>query len=274
MTVCIAAVCEAGSTLVLAADREMGVGFTSAEFHDGKWHPLYPDWNVGISGLVTNATDVIAEARKDKPQSKTIADVQGAIEHAYRRARLAKAEGEFLSGRGWTLKEFKETGSSRLSTTTYATLDARIAAYDFGADLIVAGFGEHWGNQVGPSILTVRNPGVCVDHSKIGFWCVGSGSTAAQMSLFAREYSWAFSPEKAVYCVLEAKIAAEHATGVGETTDIHLIRRGAGPISIRPDTMKALKEIWRKLSPKEYGSKHHATLTQANEFQMLRTLPR
>lgn len=272
MTICIAAACEHGRTLVVEADREIGIGFTSAEFPDGKWHFMYTDWYIGIAGNVSHSTDVMAEARKLEPKTKSVAEVQEALQTAYRRARLAKAEAEFLANRGWTLNEFKEFGSTRLPTTTYAGIDARISVYDFNADIILAGFGEYWGSAIGLSILTIKNPGVCVDHSKIGFWWVGSGSTPAQMSLFAREYSWTFSPEKAAYCVLEAKIAAQHASGVGPTTDVYLIRKGAQPIQLQRSTLDTLAGTWKKLSPKKYTDKHDAAVANANEFQALRKL--
>ena len=131
------------------------------------------------------------------------------------------AEAKYLSSRGWTLDDFRNFGAAKLPPTTYATIDAQLSVFDFKVELILAGFGE--GDDTA-SILTVTNPGVCTDQTKLGFWCIGSGATAAQMSLFAREYSWSFSGPKAAYYVYEAKVAAEKATGVGQTTDIYLIR--------------------------------------------------
>jgi 20S proteasome alpha/beta subunit len=278
MTICIAAICERGRALVLAADREIGVGYTSTEFVDGKWHPLYRDWYMGISGIVSNATDVIARAwtlepRKPDapPELLSSLSIQSHIQKAYQTARLLKAEAKHLSNRGWTLEEFKKDGAKQLPSTTFANIDAQIAHFDFDADLIVCGFGH---GDEGPSILTVRNPGVAVDHSKIGFWSVGSGATAAQVSLFAREYSWAFSAEKAAYCVLEAKLAAQHAAGVGDTTDIYLLARGSQAIAIQPDSMKVMKRIWAELKPREYSPEHWAEMQNLNEFSILRSLAR
>ena len=93
------------------------------------------------------------------------------------------------------------------------------------------------------------------------------------MSLFARNYSWADSPEKAAYSILEAKIAAERATGVGETTDITLIRKGqVGPIviPIQEGTMTIMKSIWDELRPREFGTDQCLKLKNTNEFEILR----
>jgi hypothetical protein len=274
MTICIAAICENGHAIVVAADREVGIQITASELLDGKFHHLFGQWSIGISGTVTNATDVIGAARKLRPtlQSLSVLDTRTAVEKAYRQVRLARAEGRFLANRGWTLDEFKAVGSSKLPPTTYASIDAQISFFDFEADLIIAGFGE---GDDGPSILTVRNPGLCVDHSKLGFWCVGSGSTAAQMALFARNYSWNEPVEKAAYLVLEAKINAEHASGVGTSTDLHLIHKDKGRstpviIPIGTATLDTLKGISAELKPRPFTQEHAETIGKTNEFQIFR----
>jgi 20S proteasome alpha/beta subunit len=245
MTICIAAICESGRTIVVGSDRELGIGFTSAEFHDGKWLHLYDRWSIGFSGTVSNATDVILMARRAEKQLESHAsfDVSESIAKAYQKARLRTAAARFLANRGWTIEDYRQFGAKQLPPDTYATIDAQISVYNFDADLILAGFGEE---DLGPSILTVKNPGVCIDHSKIGFWCVGTGSTAAQMSLFSREYAWSCSPERAAYYVYEAKVAAEHATGVGKTTDIHLIRRGANNLNVIPLQLPTMETLEKK----------------------------
>jgi hypothetical protein len=273
MTICIAAICESGHTLVLAADREVGIQITSAELLDGKFHHLFGQWSIGISGTVANATDVIAAARRLRSSLPSLAswDVRCGIEKAYREVRLAKAEAEYLANRGWSLKDFKDIGSTKLPASTYANIDARISLFDFNTDLIVAGFGE---GDDGPCILTVTNSGVCTEHSKLGFWCVGSGATAAQMTLFARNFSWSDPAERAAYYVLEAKINAEQAAGVGEKTDLYLVSKGKNTpiiIPLQQPTMEIMKNIWEDLKPKTFGAAQYKSLEGATEFKLLRT---
>lgn len=265
MTICIAAVCDMGHAIVLASDREIGIGFTSAEFHDGKFGPLYRDWSIGISGTVSNATDVFDAARHrlSKMETADAYGVQCAVEDGYSDARLHLAERRFLANRGWTLKEFKDCGAAKLPPATYANIDASIAFLDFNTDLIVAGFDDSSAN-----ILSVTNPGVCVDHSKIGFWAVGSGATAAQVTLFTRNYSWKSTPEEAAYYLLEAKIAAERASGVGPTTDIFLVRKGHMPVPIQDATKKQMRAICDELKPKDFTRSHADALREANEFKI------
>lgn len=58
MTICIAAKCDYGSTLVLVGDKELGIGITSADFREGKFGALAKEWSLGIAGPVANATDL------------------------------------------------------------------------------------------------------------------------------------------------------------------------------------------------------------------------
>jgi 20S proteasome alpha/beta subunit len=273
MTICIAGICD--NAIILCGDRELGISITSAEFREGKWMPLYDQWGIGISGTVDHATDVIAGARRARAEMESASswDVQRSIARAYQRARMEKAEARFLANRGWTLEEFKKNGATQLSPSAYASIDAQVALYDFGADLILAGFGD----ETGPSIMTVRNPGICHDHTKIGFWCVGSGSTAAQMSLFERQYSWTMPPEEAAYYIYEAKVAAQKASGVGADTDLYLMRKGADNYvitAIQSESMKVFEAIRKALAPQKYEEQHQKLLESTDEFKVFRAFSR
>lgn len=272
MTICIAAICDSGHGIVMAADRELGIQITSGEMV-GKFLPLFGNhsWKnecaVGIAGTATNATDVIGEARrlrsKEMMPVSSSYELRRIVEKSYRHVRLARAEGLYLASRGWTLEDFYDSGTKRLSESVFAQIDARIVTYDFNTDLIVAGFFEE---EVGPSIITVVNPGVCVDHTILGFWCVGSGSTAAQVSLFNRSYSWSMSPEEAAFYLLEAKVAAEKATGVGGRTDMHLMRRHGVPVSLGHQTLGKMNKMREGLQPKDFTEKHIKSLREESEF--------
>jgi hypothetical protein len=277
MTICIAAICDNGRGIVLVADREVGIQFTSGEMI-GKFLPLFGDhswgreWAAGISGTATNATDVIGAVRSKASSAATFSaqQVRNVVEEGYRRVRLSRAEALYLANRGLNLKDFYNTGAAKLSPSTYAQIDVQIAAFNFNTDLIFAGFGEE---DIGPSIMTITNPGVTVDHTVLGFWCVGSGATAAQVSLFNREYTLNVPPEFAAYYLFEAKIAAQKASGVGGRTDIHLMRKRGMPISLGKLTTDVLQEIYDELKPRIFEQRHYDKLRATSEFSTFTRLP-
>jgi 20S proteasome alpha/beta subunit len=256
MTICIAAFCEGGKGLVLCGDKQLGVGFTSANFPSGKFGQIYDQWSIGLSGTIANALDVFDEAVRGRHKLSSFSsyEVRSAIELAYKRARLHQAEVKFLGNRGWTLNDFVDHGAAKLPPSTFANIDAQIATFDYNTDLIIAG----WGNADAEwSVFTIANPGISTDHSKLGFWCIGSGAVAAQMALFARAYSPDFSIESAIYAVYEAKLHAERASGVGNTTDILLIKPGMqrmDAVGVWPGASQdILNGIWEKLKPRNFA---------------------
>jgi hypothetical protein len=118
----------------------------------------------------------------------------------------------------------------------------------------------------------VRNPGIAVDHSKIGFWCIGSGATAAQMSLFFRNYTFTLSPEEAAYYVLEAKISAQPANGVGEKTHVFLVKKGMStPIELQSGTLIEMRHLYDRLKPQPFDAQQE--LAKCDEFRMLAQAP-
>ena len=225
-----------------------------------------PLLGIGTSGW-RGATDVLEWTRRLSPKlvPATELEIRSLLEKSYRGARLARAEAEYLSNRGWTLEEFKNHGRDRLPEATYANIDARIALFDLGAELIACGWGPE---EEFPSILTVRNPGVCVEHMRLGFWCVGSGATAAQMSVFGRNYPVDMPVEEAVYYVVEAKINAEHAAGVGERTDTFIVWKGEkGPTALSEAENDQIRAVWETLKPRELSDQERKVIGQIAEIK-------
>jgi len=251
MTICISAICEEGAAIINASDDEVGVGFTSSALGRTKWDDLCKGWLAGFAGNVSGAMEVTEWTYKLSPSmpSTDNLDVRSMLETSYRKARMARVEAEILQSRGWTLQEFKDVGRQRLPDATYANIDAHMSLYDLGAELICSGWGA---KDDFPSILTVTNPGVCVDHSRLGFWCIGSGATAAQMSLFSRNYSPDIGLEDALYYVAEAKFHAEKAAGVGQRTDIFIEWKGARSDALDPNSdVDTVRKIFNRLKQRD-----------------------
>src|SRR5690348_5962405 len=99
MTICIAAICDDGNTIVLASDTEVGIGFTATYIAGSKWGPLYKNWFVGIAGTLSHATDVLTRARRLEPEPPISFDVRASLEKAYRESRMARVEADHLANR-------------------------------------------------------------------------------------------------------------------------------------------------------------------------------
>ena len=183
MTICIAAICEGGHTIVTASDREFGVGFTSAELDDAKIMPLFMganpgNWAVGIAGTVSHSTEVMGAMRLMESELVSCEwhDIQNILQKRTGKSVSRKPKAKFLPREDGALRGFKKRARHFCPLVPTPTWILGFPYLDLGASLIVAGFTS----DDLPAVLTAANPGIVTDHSKLGFWCIGSGSTLAQ----------------------------------------------------------------------------------------------
>jgi hypothetical protein len=200
--------------------------------------------------------------------STHVLDLRALLEKSYRHARLERVESELLSSRGWTLQEFKDSGRQKMPDATYATIDARLALFDFGAELIASGWADE--SEGNASVITIKNPGVCIDHSRLGFWCIGSGATAAQMSLFSRNYSPDMNLEEALYYVIEAKIAAEKASGVGGRIDTFIEWKEGKSAPLSEDENNSIRAIYASLKQRDLTSAQRDLIGKIERIQQFK----
>jgi hypothetical protein len=268
MTIGIAAICDSGNTIVMAADREFSVGMTSGESKVGKHNNFGMNWYVAYAANnVPNAFEVIMTARPLvlKLPDKVWHDVIPAIERGYQKVRNAKAAALYLSSWGETSDGFHASGKDRIPPNDYTEIRNRLMAYNLDADLLIAGFDDT------ARIFTVKNPGIAQDQTGLGFWAIGSGAPAAISSLFARKCSFHCHLEEVLYLVYEAKLQAEKASNVGTETDLFVICKDCGPIRIPDgDQDNTLKSIWEDLRPRDIEQKHLLKVGTLPQVQVLK----
>lgn len=125
--------------------------------------------------------------------------------------RLVK---EYLSTR-WAigLEEFRAIGHEHFPPDVYSKIHFDIEQMGIGCEIVATGYADRI-----PILCTINQYGEV--RAQRGFATAGSGALMAQASLFRRGYKWTFPLELALYCVYEAKRAAEYAPGVGKTTNL------------------------------------------------------
>lgn len=270
MTIGIAAICDQGRAVVLAADRQFSAGFTSGESKAGKMNNFGLDWYVAFSARNTpNAFEVIMEGRRlvADLDERVWHDVMPAIERGYQKVRNSKTEALYLTSWGETADAFHATGKDRIPETVYAGLQHNMRNYDLEADLLIVGIDDT------SHIYTVKNPGISQDHTGLGFWAIGSGAPAALASLFARKCSFHCHVEEVLYLVYEAKIQAEKASNVGVETDLYVLCKGNVPLRITDDDQtRILEPIWRELSPRDITKEHLLRVGTLHEIGILKNL--
>ena len=253
MTVCVAALCEKGKTLLLAADRMVGVmgGVIEAEPDVSKIYPLNSFWWALVSGNDCVPAFEIIEGVKaqipDKPLDQN--SMMSAVEKEYRRVRLAEAESKYLAPLGFTHGEILKKGRTVLGKRRFADILGRVEDHEFSISLLIAGFDRSRKGHIFTVDSDVKR-GKPQPNDAEGYAAVGSGGFAANYMMSYREYDFNLPVHKAIYSVFEGKYFGELATGVGVTTDLFIVRPGKKLLIVDKKREKLLVRLVRRRGPR------------------------
>jgi hypothetical protein len=245
MTICISALCEKGSQVVLATDSMITNQALSIEFE----HPTKKTTLLSECCAALTAGDALAHtelfnrvygkiSQLRSPSTSTIVET---IKDCYRFLRAREIKENILNPNGFgDFPDFYEAQRHILSDIAFS-IQSRIEQYDYGLDIIVAG-----ANGAQASIYGITNPGTSKCFDSIGFHAIGSGLPHALNTLISRGCCENIALWEALLVVYEAKKMAEKAPGVGgKTTNLSIVRQDK-VIEFPNDKIPKLDEIHKK----------------------------
>ncbi len=274
MTVCVAALCENGKALVMAADKMVGMTYVEGEPDITKMRPLHKDWWVLFAGdHVAPAFDIIDYAKAElhklhklsADQPASLEAVKRSMQKGFEKKRLEEAEALYLKTIGWTLDRFNRDGYQVLPNSSQIQSD--IDRYRLHVQLLIAGFED--GDGLLFEIAGYGDkPGIPVRFDIPGFHAIGSGSTVAIFMMYYRGLSPRTSGRDAAYYSLEAKYYGEQASGVGLDSDLFLAKPGEDLITIGDERIEeCLIPICKALSPREIRKADRKRLNEMAELK-------
>ena len=247
MTVCVAALADHRKAIVLAADKMVGLGAIESEADIQKILALRKDWWVMLAADdISPAFDIVDHARKRLKNARALGidDVMDAVVKSYQEKRLKQAEAIYLAPRGWKLSEFNSRRvGDVIPQNLRAELDFQMHAHRLSLSLLVAGFDRNGQGHIF-SVYDYDNRGDARRHDIPGYHAIGSGSQAAIYMMAYRDVSPVMPVRRMIFHVIEGKYFGELASGVGERTDLYIIRPGKPRIKI---IEKAIEEKLIKL---------------------------
>ncbi|MCH7729700.1 MAG: hypothetical protein IH991_24990 [Planctomycetes bacterium] len=251
MTICIAAICEKGTSLVLATDTMVTNPGIPIEFE----HPSQKMAGLAENCIAMTAGDALAHSelftkvRHHVGQFKQppVEQIVDAIKRCYQEVRKQEVCERLLVPRGFgDFPDFYEHQRILLPEIA-AAIQTQIDEYDYGLAIIVGGTTGESGHIYG-----VMNPGTSQCYDAISFHAIGTGASHALNALIARGCSSRTPLFEALMIVLEAKITAENAPGVGSTTDM-AIMSPAGATVIPRRNIDRLRDVHKKWVRHEEG---------------------
>jgi 20S proteasome alpha/beta subunit len=258
MTVCVAAICDDGKAIVLAADRMFTAGApVNVEFEtaEKKIERLAPSCMSLFAGDSASGNEIIQKciASMAGATQPSIAAASDAMKAAYIAVRQAKvrervllptlgpdfARGEAL---GATIPQYLAA-----HTNLYQQLLFQMNQFQLGVELLIAGI-----DAQGAGLRFIGNPGTDYHLEKLGFSAIGSGGQHAQSKLCLCAQNRSVPLPETLYRVYEAKRAAEVAQGVGNRTDMAVVTKD-GATDCSPATLNALSKAFDEAQNKLPG---------------------
>ena len=135
MSVCIAAMANWGESIVIATDRMISTGITTADAVALKILGVHPNWAVMYAGSLEHVAPILREVREELfDRDVTYDDIERAILKAYQERLIAEETDTVLGRFGLKMEEFLATGIQRFGETNFAQLLTEIRQVSLGPE--------------------------------------------------------------------------------------------------------------------------------------------
>lgn len=230
MTVCIAAECDQGKRIVVAADRMFTLTApVNLEFEtrEKKIEEVAPACAVLTSGNSAYAKEILLESTDALAGSQTpqIAQVAEIVKDSFIRIRANKVREQIIVPMlGPDFLKFEKIPYSlpqymQYQAGMFQQLTIQMTNFNLGVEMLVCGI-----DRTSARIAYIGHPGTVAWLDKLGYASIGAGGIHATTRLSLRSQTRNSKFMDTLYFVFEAKKAAEVAPGVGKQTDLAVVQ--------------------------------------------------
>jgi 20S proteasome alpha/beta subunit len=239
MTVVIGAICNSGTSIVVAADKMLTYGNLNMQVETAvrKIVAVNDRSVVLFSGGVSDGEEVIKRTKQAISQQPLppIVVVAGAAAQNYQELKNEKAETSILKPYlGVTYAGFGPLLAQSQGSQGIQNVLGMLMQHSLSLDLLVGGF-----DDLGAHLFVVNNPGLLSTFDTVGYAAAGSGGMHATLRLSLGGQHTNMSLPETLHSVYEAKAAAEVAPGVGKLTDMAVLD-AAGVHFLSDDALREL----------------------------------
>jgi ATP-dependent protease HslVU (ClpYQ) peptidase subunit len=228
MTVCVGAICDSGKCAVVAADKMVTFGppmmLQTEPSTIRKITSLTPESVLLFSGSMPEGEELISRSisKLTGGTKPPISKVAEAVKSAYIEHKRSRVEETILRPLlGLDFAQFQALVGQSPSSAILGQIMGLIVQHNLQLDALIAG-----ADDKGSHIYLVTHPGVIIAMDTMGFAAIGSGGLHASVRIALTKHNKTASLVETVHSVFEAKKAAEVAPGVGNLTDMAVIKGG------------------------------------------------
>jgi 20S proteasome alpha/beta subunit len=259
MTCCVAALCDKGKSIILVADKMIGMGMIEGEPEITKILNFHRHWRVMIAGDDIPPVFPIVDAVRQKfarRRALNVREVMEAFNSNFANEREDVAEAMHLVPRGWTVKSFNSRAAEIIPKRYRKEIAEKFYGQTIEVSLLVAGFDASGKGHIF-SIDEFEHRGHARRHDIPGFHAIGSGADGAIYMMTYREVSSSMPLRLMLYYAIEGKYFGELAGGVGPKTDVYVLRAGKSPFKLTKKVLdEKLFKLCERVQPKRLSKDH------------------
>jgi hypothetical protein len=253
MTVCIAAICDSGKAIVVAADRMFTNPGLMVEFEtdEQKIEALSEKCVALSAGNSVFATEILDSVRQrlGGNQKPPVDQVVAFVREEYESIRASKVYDSIIFPMlGADFQKHRAVGTTlpdylAKQQNAYGMINMNSVQFNLGVDFLIAGL-----DDIGAHLAHVTNPAVISQLRKLGHAAIGSGGIHALTRLSLAGQNRQRGLQETLADVYTAKRASEVAPGVGNATDIAVIDADRGLWACPQGVIDELEKIHRSMS--------------------------
>lgn len=226
MTVGIGAICEKGVSAVVAADKMVTFGSPMNLQTEPpalkKIIELTERVVLVFSGGTADGEEIIAATRPrlTDPIKQSVGKIAAVVRDSYAEHKQRRAEETILRPLlGADFRQFQTLVAQSPTSQILQQILGALSQHNLQTEVLVAGLDDS-----GAQVFAVTHPGQLLSLATTGFGSIGSGGLHAGVRMSLARHTKAAPLAETVYNVYEAKRASEVAPGVGNLTDLAIIR--------------------------------------------------
>jgi 20S proteasome alpha/beta subunit len=238
MTICIAVIAD-NKDVIAIADKKLTLnhGLTSVyEISENKKIvQLTPKCVAMFAGNVVAANEILKLAKKTIQATDDVSGVAHKISNAYAEKLREAIDTQILQKYSLDLDKFNAQ-QRVLDPTFVGSVIETINNASLGVEILVVGKdGER------PQLFKMLQNGAIEDGTPIGYACIGSGASHANLSLIESEAHAAHDRGSIIYALIKAKKKAEFDPNVGHMSSMVLVNDG---VQFVDDSI--VEDLWKE----------------------------
>ena len=263
LTICIAAIGMDGDQECIVFATDHMISMNMGEEH-GYWkfeHSIkkYKNINEKTIAMFAGNPLIIEELLNGtKNNKKSYSEIKTQIQENFKTIRETQLRTGFFDILGIDKNFMKENLGKEISNKYIERILDSYFDFSVGSSILLIGFEEFDGNQY--AMITSISEGSAVDFRELTFHAIGTGDAQAINTLLFQAHNKNDSVLTTVYDVFKAKKFAEVCEGVGQKTDLGILRIN-GKKMIESKELEDEKGILRKLYKEEMeNARKHESL--------------